>query len=68
MFVERASGTLTDRPGLTSALQCATPGDSSVVQRLNRTCRSLRHHLLEVVKGLEQRQVALVSLTERMPW
>ena len=63
MFVDRASGTLIDRPGLTSALECARPGDSLVVWRLDRLGRSLRHHI-EVVRGLEERQVALVSLTE----
>ncbi len=63
MFVDRASGTLTDRPGLTSALECARPGDTLVVWRLDRLGRSLRH-LLEVVKDREERQVALVSLTE----
>jgi DNA invertase Pin-like site-specific DNA recombinase len=63
MFVDRASGTLTDRPGLTSALECARPGDSLVVWRLDRLGRGLRH-LIDVVKGLEERQVALVSLTE----
>ncbi len=63
MFVDRTSGTLTDRPGLTGALECARPGDNLVVRRLDRLGRSLRH-LIEVVKGLEERQVALVSLTE----
>lgn len=63
MFVDRASGALTDRPALTSALECARPGDSLVVWRLDRLGRSLRH-LIDVVKDLEQRGVALVSLTE----
>ena len=63
VFVDRASGTLTERPGLTSALECARPGDSLVVWRLDRLGRSLRH-LIEVVKDLEERQVSLVSLTE----
>ena len=68
VFVDRASGTLTERPGLTSALECARPGDSLVVwrlDRLDRLGRSLRH-LIEVVKDLEDRQVALVSLTEQI--
>ena len=63
VFLDRASGTLTDRPGLMSALECARPGDSLVVWRLDRLGRSLRH-LIEVVKDLEERGVALVSLTE----
>ncbi|MDP9436453.1 MAG: recombinase family protein [Actinomycetota bacterium] len=63
MFVDRASGAVRDRPGLTGALECARPGHRLVVWRLDRLGRSLRH-LLEVVKDLEERQVALVSLTE----
>ncbi len=63
MFVDRASGAVRDRSALTSALECARPGDTLVVWRLDRLGRSLRH-LIEVVKGLEERQVALVSLTE----
>ncbi len=62
MFVDRASGALTDRPGLVSALECARPGDSLVVWRLDRLGWSLRHPI-EVVKDLEERQVVLVSLT-----
>ena len=65
VFIDRASGALTDRPGLTSALECARPGDSLVVWRLDRLGRSLRH-LIDVVQDLEQRGVALVSLTEQI--
>ena len=65
VFVDRASGTLTERPGLTSALECARPGDSLVVWRLDRLGRSLRH-LIDVVQGLQQREVAFVSLTEQI--
>ncbi len=63
LSVDRASGALTDHPGFMSALECARPGDSPVVWRLDRLGRRLRH-LIEVMKGLEERQVALVSLTE----
>ena len=65
IFVDRASGSLTDRPGLTSALECARPDDSLVVWRLDRLGRSLRH-LIDTVQDLEQRGVALVSLTEAL--
>lgn len=65
LFVDRASGALTERPALTSALECARPGDSLVVWRLDRLGRSLRH-LIDVVQGLQQRDVALVSLTEQI--
>ena len=65
VFVDRASGTLTERPGLTSALECARAGDSLVVWRLDRLGRSLRH-LIDVVQTLQQREVAFVSLTEQI--
>ncbi len=65
VFIDRASGSVQDRPGLTSALECARPGDSLVVWRLDRLGRSLRH-LIDVVRDLEQRGVALVSLTEQI--
>ncbi len=63
IFVDRASGSIQDRPGLTSALECARRGDSLVVWRLDRLGRSLRH-LIDVVHDLEGRGVALISLTE----
>jgi len=65
VFTDRASGSLADRPGLTSALECARQGDSLVIWRLDRLGRSLRH-LIDVVHDLEQRGVALVSLTEQI--
>ena len=63
VFIDRASGTLSDRPGLMSALECARPGDSLIVWRLDRLGRSLRH-LIDTVGDLERRGVGLVSLTE----
>lgn len=53
-FLDRASGALAARPGLTSALDCARAGDSLVVWRLDRLGRSLRN-LIEIAKGLEDR-------------
>ncbi len=35
VFIDRASGSVQDRPGLTSALECARAGDSLVVWRLD---------------------------------
>lgn len=65
VFIDRASGSLQDRPGLTSALECAREGDSLVVWRLDRLGRSLRH-LIDLVQDLEKREVTLVSLTEQI--
>ncbi len=65
IFVDRVSGAVQDRPGLTSALDCARHGDSLLVWRLDRLGRSLRH-LIDVVRDLEGRGVELVSLTEQI--
>ena len=65
VFIDRASGTLTDRPGLMSALECARAGDSLIVWRLDRLGRSLRH-LIDTVGDLERRGVGLISLTEQI--
>ncbi len=65
VFTDRASGSVQDHPGLTSALECARSGDSLGVWRLDRLGRSLRH-LIDVVHDLEQRGVALVSLNEQI--
>ena len=63
LFVETASGTRVDRPELTKALDAARSGDTIVVWRLDRLGRSLRH-LIEVAERLQQRGVALRSLSE----
>ncbi len=65
VFTDRASGSLADRPGLTSALECARAADSLIMWWLDRLGRSLRH-LIDVVHDLEERAVALVSLTEQI--
>jgi len=65
IFVDRASGSIQDRPGLQGALECARAGDSLVVWRLDRLGRSLRH-LIDVVHDLEEHGVALISLTEQI--
>lgn len=63
VFVDKASGKLTDRPALTTMLDQLRSGDTVVVWRLDRLGRSLRH-LLEVIHDLESRGVAFASLTE----
>ena len=65
VFTDRVAGSTRDRPGLTSALECARQGDSLVVWRLDRLGRSLRN-LIDVVRDLDERGVALVSLTESL--
>ena len=65
IFVDKASGKLESRPALDELLEQVRPGDTVVVWRLDRLGRSLRH-LIDVVQGLQQREVAFVSLTEQI--
>ena len=59
------SGRTFDRPGLKALLDYARVGDTLAVVRLDRLGRSLRE-LLEVVETLKARQIALVSLEEKI--
>jgi DNA invertase Pin-like site-specific DNA recombinase len=63
VFTETASGAKSDRPQLAEAVNFVRPGDTLVVWRLDRLGRSLQH-LIEVLKGLEQRGIGFKSLTE----
>lgn len=63
IFVDRASGTLAERPELTAALDYLREGDTLVVWRLDRLGRSLPH-LVQVVHDLQKRGVGFRSLTE----
>ncbi len=63
IFVDKASGVRSDRPGLTDALDFVRSGDTLVVWRLDRLGRSLTH-LIQIVNDLEKRQVSFKSLTE----
>jgi len=65
LFIDRASGALTQRPELDAALTYLRPGDTLVVWRLDRLGRSLRH-LLQVVADLGDRAVAFRSLHENI--
>ncbi len=63
IFIAQASGSLREQPELSKALDYIRNGDQLVVWRLDRLGRSLRN-LIDVVKDLDARGVALVSLTE----
>lgn len=63
VFVEHASGAKTARPKLSEALDFLVAGDTLCVWRLDRLGRSLKH-LLELAADLEERGIALRSLTE----
>ena len=63
VFIETASGSRSDRAELTRLLDQARRGDSLAVFRLDRLGRSLRH-LIELAEQLQERGIALRSLTE----
>ena len=65
LFQDKASGARSDRSGLAAALDFVRAGDCLVVWKLDRLGRSLPH-LLEIVTGLEAKQVGFRSLTEHM--
>jgi DNA invertase Pin-like site-specific DNA recombinase len=65
LFEDHASGVNDDRLVLSEALAFVRPGDVLVVWKLDRLGRSLSH-LLSIVNGLKEKQVAFRSLTEGM--
>lgn len=65
IFRDVLSGSTTERPGLTEALEYVRSGDVLVVWKLDRLGRSLAH-LIQVVQELRQRNIGLRSLQEQM--
>lgn len=65
LFTDTASGSTTERPGLTEALSFARAGDTVVVWRLDRLGRSLRH-LIDTLTALSSRGVQFRSLQEQL--
>ncbi len=65
IFRDTISGTKTERPGLSKALEHVRSGDMLVVWRLDRLGRSLSH-LIELIQALEGRGVGFKSLTEQI--
>lgn len=63
VYTDHASGSTTSRPALDELRGQLRRGDTLVIWRLDRLGRSLRH-LLDVVADLQERGVALRSLTE----
>ena len=64
-FEDVASGKVFERPGLKAMFEYARTGDAITVVRLDRLGRSLRE-LLEIVECLKERDIALVSLEEKI--
>ncbi len=65
VWTDSASGVLDRRPQLDEVLEQLRPGDTLVVWRLDRLGRSLRH-LIDMVTGLDERQVGFRSLRENI--
>src|SRR6266576_3588255 len=64
-FLDKITGSKAERKGLTEALAYLRPGDTFVVWKLDRAGRSLTH-LIELLKGLKERDIEFVSLTEQI--
>jgi len=65
LFEDIISGRDFERPGLSSLLGYARPGDVMCIVRLDRLGRSLRQ-LLETVEMLKTRGIGLMSLEEKI--
>ena len=63
VFIDYASGLLTERPELSKLLDQLRPGDTLVVWRLDRLGRSTSH-LFQTVSELGERGIGFCSLTE----
>ena len=64
-FVDKMTGSKAERKGLDEALAYVRPGDTFVVWKLDRAGRSLTH-LIELLKGLKERGIEFISLTEQI--
>jgi DNA invertase Pin-like site-specific DNA recombinase len=64
-FVDKMTGSKAERKGLTEALTYLRPADTLVVWKLDRAGRSLTH-LIELLKGLKERGIEFISLTEQI--
>ncbi|MGO3642453.1 MAG: recombinase family protein [Psychrobacter sp.] len=64
LFTDKASA-IKHRKGLESALAYLRDGDTLVVWKLDRLCRSL-NDLIRISKNLEERNITLISLTENI--
>lgn len=65
IFHDVISGSTTDRPGLSEAIDYARSGDVLVVWKLDRLGRSLAH-LIQLVQDLQAQQIGFRSLQEQM--
>ena len=64
-LVDKVTGSKAGRKGLDEALAYLRPGDTLVVWKLDRAGRSLAH-LIELLKGLKEREIEFLSITEQI--
>src|SRR5437870_11110277 len=64
-FLDKMTGSKAERKGLDEALSYVRPGDTFVIWKLDRAGRSLTH-LIELLKGLKERGIEFISLTEQI--
>src|SRR2546428_13662516 len=64
-FLDKMTGSQAERKGLAEALTYLRPGDTLVVWKLDRAGRSLTH-LIDLLKGLKERNIGFISLTEKI--
>ena len=65
IYQDIISGSKSDRPGLTQAMEQLRQGDTLVVWRLDRLGRSLKH-LITLIEELESKDISFKSLTESL--
>src|SRR3990172_8944783 len=63
IFVDKASGARSDRPGLDACIAVLQPGDTLVVWRLDRLGRSMPH-LVTLVEELLRKNIGFRSLCD----
>lgn len=63
IFTDKASGSKTERPGLTKCIGALQKGDALMVWRLDRLGRSMPH-LVSLVENLRERGVGFKSLCD----
>jgi DNA invertase Pin-like site-specific DNA recombinase len=63
IFIDKTSGSKSERPGLTACMKELKVGDTLVIWRLDRLGRSLKH-LIEIVEELMGREVGFRSIND----
>ncbi|MFI2636984.1 recombinase family protein, partial [Streptomyces collinus] len=63
IYVDKKSGTTTERPGLQALLECARGGDVIVVHTLDRLGRTVRD-TLNLIHDLHQRDIGFRNLAD----